>query len=191
MFDPLLTLIAAKTKAVGLIAGTAMVTTALVGGGAVAMTSVSDSDDLAEETAVVSTEAAPAPADLQVVESATSDTPTVGIEEPEEEDADTPKVPRPLPSDFTCDDTKNHGQNVSAYVKTLPQGPGRGEKVSAVAQSDCGKKAGDAEEADEAEAAESEVAETETDEVEEPARAEKPAKKAKKAKPAKAAKGKK
>ena len=195
MFDPLLTLIAAKTKAVGLIAGTAMVTTALVGGGAVAMTSVSDSEDLAEETAVVSTEATPAPADLQVVESATSDTPTVGIEEPEEEDADTPKVPRPLPSDFTCDDTKNHGQNVSAYAKSLPKGPGRGQKVSAVAQSDCGKKSG--EEAESTESEESEVedaeseVETETDEVEEPARAEKPAKKAKKAKPAKAAKSKK
>ena len=192
MFDPLLTLIAAKTKAVGLIAGTAMVTTALVGGGAVAMTSVSDSEDLAEETAVVSTEATPAPADLQVVESATSDTPTVGIEEPEEEDADTPKVPRPLPSDFTCDDTKNHGQNVSAYAKSLPKGPGRGEKVSAVAQSDCGKTAGEESESTEAEDAESEVAETETESDEAlPARAEKPAKKAKKAKPAKAAKSKK
>lgn len=179
MFDPLLTLIAAKTKAVGLVAGTAMVTTALVGGGAVAMTAVSDSEDLAAETAVeqvVDTTAS----DLEAVQAVTSDTPTVGIDEPEE---DTPKVPRPLPADFTCDDTKNHGQNVSAYAKSLPKGPGRGEKVSAVAQSDCGKKAGGESAEAEVEAAEvgaAEVAESEdakTEEVKEPkpAKAEKPA----------------
>ena len=196
MFDPLLTLIAAKTKAVGLVAGTAMVTTALVGGGAVAMTAVSDETAVVPEAAVVLEDTTTAPADQQVVEAAPAATPTVGIEEPETEPVDEPeKVRPPLPADFTCDDTKNHGQNVSAYAKGLPKGPGRGEKVSAVAQSDCGKKSGEEAESTESEEAEVEDAEseveTETDEVEEPARAEKPTKKAKKAKPAKAAKSKK
>src|SRR5687768_4039822 len=104
-----------------------MVTTALVGGGAVAMTAVSDSEDLAAETAVVETVPtveAPAAGDLQAVEAVTTAaTPTVGIEQP--------KAPRPLPSDFTCKPELNHGQNVSAYAKSLPKGPGRGEKVSA------------------------------------------------------------
>ena len=181
MFDPLLTLIAAKTKAVGLVAGTAMITTALVGGGAVAMTAVS-SEGAVDETVVVEETLDTTGSDLEAVQAVTSDTPTVGIEEPEE---DTPKVPRPLPSDFTCDDSLNHGQNVSAYAKSLPKGPGRGEKVSAVAQSDCGKKAGEEAESTEA-AAETEDAE-DVEEVEEPkpAKAEKPAKPAKAAKPAK------
>ena len=152
MLDPMLTLIAAKAKAVGLVAGTAMVTTALVGGGAVAMTAVNAEGDVQEETAVVQT--VEAPADLAVAP--TSDTGTVGIdpEVPEE-----PKVRPPLPDDFTCDESKNHGQNVSAYARSLPKGPGRGEKVSAVAQSDCGKAAGDAEEEVELEASEAEEAE--------------------------------
>lgn len=42
MLDNLMTLAVAKAKAVGLVAGTALVTTALVGGGAVAMTVVSN-----------------------------------------------------------------------------------------------------------------------------------------------------
>ena len=151
MFDPLLTLIAAKAssmgRTVGLVAGTAMVTTALVGGGAVAMTVVSSESDLQEDAAVVQTVASPA---AEVVALPLAATGTVGI---------SPK-PRPsLPADFVCDDSKNHGQNVSAYAKSLPKGPGRGEKVSAVAQSDCGK-------ADKAEETEVEAAEVE--EAEEP-----------------------
>lgn len=49
--------------------------------------------------------------------------------------------PAPVPQvAFTCDPSKNHGQNVSAYVHSLPKGPGRGRQVSAVAKSDCGKR---------------------------------------------------
>jgi type II secretory pathway pseudopilin PulG len=40
---------------------------------------------------------------------------------------------------FTCDPAKTHGQNVSAYARSLPQGPGRGRQVSQAARSDCGK----------------------------------------------------
>ena len=96
-----------------------------------------------------------------------------------------PAAPAPTTVVFTCDPTKNHGQNVSAYVHSLPKGPGRGELVSQVAQSDCGKKAGsDADEADEADEVE------EADEVDEAdeAKPEKAAKAAKAAKPAKPAK---
>jgi hypothetical protein len=42
---------------------------------------------------------------------------------------------------FTCDPTKSHGQNVSAYARSLALGPGRGRQVSQVARSDCGKPA--------------------------------------------------
>lgn len=180
MFDPLLTLIAAKTKAVGLIAGTAMVTTALVGGGAVAMTAVSDSEDLAAEPAVEQV-VEQAAADLEAV---VSDTPTVGIEDPEEPG----KVRPPLPEDFTCDDSLNHGQNVSAYARSLEKGPGRGEKVSAVAQSDCGKKAETEVEATGVEEPAEEPKEPKAAKPAKPAKADKPAKPEKAAKPARAGK---
>lgn len=158
MFDPLLTLIAAKAssmgRTVGLVAGTAMVTTALVGGGAVAMTVVSSESDLQEDAAVVQTVAENA----DVFALPMADSGTVGID-PEEPKSDKPRPP--LPDDFTCDESKNHGQNVSAYARSLPKGPGRGEKVSAVAQSDCGKdgKDGEAGEADVDAAEEAEEAE--------------------------------
>ena len=166
MFDPMLTLIAAKAKAVGLVAGTAMVTTALVGGGAVAMTTVSSEGEV-QDSAVVAEELA---ADPVVVEEVVSDTSTVGIGDDVEE-GDEEKVRPPLPEDFVCDETKNHGQNVSAYAKSLEKGPGRGAKVSAVAQSDCGKSAGDEDEA------ELEAESTEAEEVQDPAKAEQKAEK--------------
>ena len=183
MFDPLMTLLAAKAKAVGLVAGTALATTALVGGGAVAITAVSSDTELAPETSVSqdadSTQALPAG------DAAVSATPTVGIEPPAEtapvqvdSDADGLDDATGLPVGFVCDESKNHGQNVSAYARSLPQGPGRGEKVSAVAQSDCGK----------TEATEVETAEAEEVEEPKPAKAEKPAKPAKPAKAAKPAK---
>ena len=40
---------------------------------------------------------------------------------------------------FRCDPSKSHGENISAYVHSLPKGPGRGRLVSAAARSDCGK----------------------------------------------------
>ena len=55
MLDPLLNVLAAKAKAVGLVAGTALVTSALVGGGAIAMTSVSSESALEQETVVTAT----------------------------------------------------------------------------------------------------------------------------------------
>jgi hypothetical protein len=44
---------------------------------------------------------------------------------------------------FVCDPALSHGQNVSAYARSLPKGPGRGRLVSQAARSDCGKPAGD------------------------------------------------
>ena len=170
MLDPLLTLIAAKAKAVGLVAGTALVTTALVGGGAVAITAVSSETPLTEE-AVVSAAA----------------TPTVGIGNGKGQGAEnrsataTAVLEGKAPAAsvvFTCDPTKNHGQNVSAYAKSLPKGPGRGQQVSAAAKSDCGKKAGEAKPAKPVKAAK----------PAKPAKAPKPVKPAKAAKPAKPAK---
>lgn len=150
MLDPLLTLLAAKAKAVGLVAGTALVTATLVGGGAVAMTAVSHDGLLDEETTVE-----------QVVEgeqvALPSDTPTVGItnpEQPEVEPREDDTARPPLPADFTCDESQNHGQNVSTYARSLPKGPGRGEQVSAVAQSDCGNKDGTQQTAEDADAQE-------------------------------------
>jgi hypothetical protein len=175
VFDPLMTLLVAKAKAVGLVAGTALATTALVGGGAVAFTAVSAETDLEPDAAVVETVEA-----VEGVETVSA-TPTVGIEEPEAPEA--PPARKPLPADFTCDETQNHGQNVSAYARSLPKGPGRGEKISAVAQSDCGKSAGT-----EVEPAEVETAAVEEAEEPRPAKAAKPAKAQKPAKPAKAEK---
>ena len=47
----------------------------------------------------------------------------------------------PIPSGpaFVCDPALTHGQNVSAYARSLPKGPGRGRLVSAAARSDCGR----------------------------------------------------
>ena len=151
MLDTALSLIVAKVKAVGLVAGTALATTALVGGGAVAMTTVNDSSELPAETPVVQ--------DALLTTETESDTPTVGVK-PDKG----PKEPVPTVV-FTCDPDKNHGQNVSTFAKSLEKGPGRGEQISAVAQSDCGKKAGD----EEAETAESE-AEVEKSEAEKEAK---------------------
>jgi hypothetical protein len=154
VFDPLLTLLAAKAKSVGLVAGTAMVTTALVGGGAVAMTAVNSSNELTDETAVVETVESPSP-DAGALE--VSATPTVGIDpdapEPDvttDVDGDGLADETGLPVGFVCDDSKNHGQNVSSFASTH-KGPGHGQLVSAIAQSDCGKSGDEAEAEEEAE----------------------------------------
>ena len=44
---------------------------------------------------------------------------------------------------FVCDPALSHGQNVSAYARSLPKGPGRGRLVSQAARSDCGRTAAD------------------------------------------------
>jgi hypothetical protein len=171
VFDPLLTLLAAKAKSVGLVAGTAMVTTALVGGGAVAMTAVNSSNELTDETAVVETVESPSP-DAGALE--VSATPTVGIDpdapEPDvttDVDGDGLADETGLPVGFVCDDSKNHGQNVSSFASTH-KGPGHGQLVSAIAQSDCGKSGDEAEAEEEAE----EEAELETAEADDAAEAE-------------------
>ena len=170
MLDPLMTLLAAKAKTVGLVAGTALVTSAVVGGGAIGVTNVS------AETATVEASPAPSAAAADVVATplptepaATSDTPTATT-------APKPAKTPVTPVTFTCDATKNHGQNVSAYGKTVAKGPGRGRQISAAAKSDCGKKAKAPESA--------ETAEAEVAEAPEPPKAAKPAKPAKPGKPA-------
>lgn len=121
MLDNLMTLAVAKAKAVGLVAGTAMVTTALVGGGAVAMTVVSN--DKAQE-------ASASAADLRAAGEATgeesrSDTATAGIELPE-----TPETPEE-------DGTDGCGDEVSAVAEAKTDetsGRDHGAAVSAAAQ---------------------------------------------------------
>lgn len=123
MSTPLLTLLAAKGRTGALIGATAVATAALVGGGGVV---------------------------LQTVSSA-SKAPGAAVGEPgskgrgAEQRSDTAKAATSgkkeavAPVPFTCDPTKSHGENVSAYVHSLPKGPGRGRAVSEVAKSDCGK----------------------------------------------------
>ena len=176
MPHPVLTLLAAKAKAGALVAGTALATTAVVGGGTVVYSAVSDSSDV---TAVA---AADAPATA---------TATIGVGNGKGQGAAnrsatatavlSGKSPAPTVT-FSCDPSKNHGQNVSAYAKSLPKGPGRGQQVSQVAKSDCGKPAG------EVEAAETEVEESEAPKpvksrAPKPAKAEKAQKADKPAKP--------
>jgi len=163
-----MTLLAAKARAVGLVAGTALVTTALVGGGTVALTSVSNDAPLTSEASVVSAAATPTAGTDQ-----RSATATAGMKPA--------KTPVPVVA-FTCDPTKNHGQNVSAYGKTLAKGPGRGQQISAAAKSDCGKK----EKA--AEATSTKTPKPLKTKAAKPAKPAKAAKPAKPAKPAKAAK---
>jgi hypothetical protein len=126
MSRPLLTLLAAKARLGALVAGTALATAAVVGGGGVALQSV----------AAVSPEPAP------VAEKAQGAKHSQGAEKRGlaklaklQRDNQAPAEP------FTCDPTKTHGQNVSAYVHSLPKGPGRGALVSQAAKSDCGKPA--------------------------------------------------
>jgi hypothetical protein len=132
VLEPFLSLLAARAKGLGLVAGTALLTSALVGGGAVAMTAVS------HEGTGESAEVVLADSGLATDSAVATDTPTTDIGE-DEVDAPSLDPVTGLPSDFTCDDSKNHGQNVSAYAQSLPKGQGRGELVSAVAKSDCGK----------------------------------------------------
>ena len=38
---------------------------------------------------------------------------------------------------FLCDPALSHGEDVSAYARSLPKGPGRGRLISVAARSDC------------------------------------------------------
>lgn len=195
MLDSLLTLLATKAKVGALVAGTALASTAIVGGGTVVLQNVG----------------AASPVERAAVELSDSATPTVGIgtgngkgrgAQNRSDTATAVLEAKDRPAEtvtFTCDPTKNHGQNVSAYVQSLPKGPGRGELISQVAQSDCGKTVEDSERAGLEELArlkgadqqdEAAVEKTETSKPEK-AKADKqadPAAPAKAAKPAKPAK---
>ena len=204
MLDPLMTLLAAKAKAVGLVAGTALATSALVGGGAVAMTAVSHEGEI--EPAVEQVVALPD--DGATTTETESDSGTVDIGLPPA--PETPELPAEqdvttdvdqdgladetgLPVGFVCDDSKNHGQNVSSFAKSN-KGPRHGALVAAIARSDCGKGAGDEqapEETETADTVETQSVETEQARAPKPAKqpkADKPAKQAKVEKPAKSAK---
>ena len=130
MLDTALALLAVKAKTIALVAGTAVVTAGAVGGGSVALQAVSS------ETPVVQAAAAATP------------TVTIGIgrkgngrgAERRSDTATAVLTGQPL-KPAVCDPTLNHGQNVSAYARSLPPGPGRGRLVSQFAQSDCGKTA--------------------------------------------------
>ena len=126
MSRPLLTLLAAKARLGALVAGTALATAAVVGGGTVAVQSV----------------AAVSPEPASVAEKAQGANHSQGAEKRGlaklaklQRANQTPAVP------FACNPSKTHGQNISAYVHSLPKGPGRGALVSQAAKSDCGKPA--------------------------------------------------
>lgn len=184
MLDPLMTLLAAKVKAVGLVAGTALVTSALVGGGAVAMTAVGHDTALESSSAEQAPVTTASPSAAVVEASGKRAAGAAPSPLPGQVDSDSDRLDdvSGLPLGFACDDAKNHGQNVSAFAHSLPKGPGRGQLVSAVAQSDCGKAQA------EAEAEASASPEPTTTKAPKPAKAAKPAKAGKPAKhePAKA-----
>ena len=111
----------ARTKALGLVAATAMVTTALAGGGVVAVQVVGNEK--------------PVGASASVPGEQRSDTATATI-------ADKPtKAPKPRGSAPSCATAGNHGGYVSGIARSAPPGPSHGPAVSAAAQSDCGKAA--------------------------------------------------
>ncbi len=127
MSAPLLSLLAAKGRTGALIAATALATAALVGGGSVVLQTVSSASKA--PAAAVDEPGSKGRGAEQRSDKAKAATAgkTAGKKEA------VTAVP------FTCDPTKSHGENVSAYVHSLPQGPGRGRLVSEVAKSDCGK----------------------------------------------------
>jgi len=189
--EPLLTLLAAKAKVGALVVGTALATTAVLGGGGtLVLRSVSDSSPAADVAASAEPSGSPSaepsvepsvgpsfePSVAPSVEPSVAPSvgPSVG---PSADPSADPASPAGAAVPFVCDDSKTHGQNVSAYARSLPRGPGRGELVSEAARSDCGKKAGDA------------AAEPEADgQIAEPVQPAAPAKAAKPGKPAKPAK---
>ncbi len=122
MSRPLMSLLAAKARVGVLVTGTAIATAAVVGGG----------------TVVVHTVAAQSPAPAPAAENSQGAekrglAKLAKLQRESQRGAQAPAAP------FVCDPTKTHGQNISAYVHSLPKGPGRGALVSQAAKSDCGK----------------------------------------------------
>lgn len=111
----------ARTKALGLVAATAMVTTALAGGGVIAVTAVGSEKPVTDSLAV--------PGEQR------SDTATATI------GGKPPASPRPKPSAPACTAARNHGAFVSGVARSAAPGPSHGPLVSAAARSDCGKAA--------------------------------------------------
>lgn len=126
MSRPLLPLLAARSRTGALIAATALATTALVGGGTVIVQTVSSASTAPGASGATVDEPGSRSRGAEQ-RSDRAKAATAGKKDP------VPTVP------FTCDPTKSHGENVSAYVHSLPKGPGRGRQVSEVAKSDCGK----------------------------------------------------
>mgnify|MGYP000094196601 CR=1 FL=1 len=123
MTRELTTRLVARTKALGLVAATAMVTTALAGGGVVAVSVVSNEKPAGQQQAGVPGE--------QRSDTATA---TIG--------GKPTKSPRPgKPSAPACIDAKNHGAFVSGVARSAAPGPSHGPLVSAAAKDDCGKAA--------------------------------------------------
>lgn len=125
MSESLRDLLLAKAGTLSLVGATALVTTALVGGGAVAVSTVSN------ETTTAAKAAAQAGQQGEAQRSATAT--AVLKEKPAREKPRTP---------IACGDAGTHGAFVSSTAQSLPKGAGRGEAVSAAARSDCGKPAG-------------------------------------------------
>lgn len=108
----------ARTKALGLVAATALVTTALAGGGVVAVTVVGNDK--------------PVPDAVTVPGEQRSDTATATI-------GDRPAKPdRPGVDAPECEAAETHGAFVSGVARGAAPGPSHGPLVSAAAKSDCG-----------------------------------------------------
>lgn len=154
MLDTLVPLLTAKLKL-----ATVAVAAVALSTSAVAVTTVSNHEPLPEETEVSLEVAA---GDLGLLEDAAVATPTAGGDEPVDEPADgtagetggEPVEGSEPPSDAglpECPaDVKNHGQYVSSVARDRSvSGREHGARVSAAAQSDCGKKSAAPEPAEE------------------------------------------
>lgn len=119
MSHELTTRLVARMKAIGLVAATAMVTTALAGGGVVAVTTVGNEKPTQHQAGI------PGEKRSDSALATIGSTPT--------------KSPRPKPSAPTCTAAKNHGTYVSGVARSVPPGPSHGPRVSAAAKGDCGK----------------------------------------------------
>jgi hypothetical protein len=200
VFDPLMTLLAAKAKAVGLVAGTALATSAVVGGGAVAMTAVSHETGHEDAPVVADCVDGAATGDADVCDApdvtatdadAALDEGEEGIEEgvtaedvalEDGEELDEPGTG--ILAGFPCpEDVKNHGEYVSSVARSKGELSGRehGARVSAAAKSDCGKEKSEDESLEEdSVATESDETEVVEDEASEEKSAKSPAKSGKK-----------
>ena len=125
--------LAASARLGAIVAGTALVTAAVVGAGAVAVQSVVQTGSVTADPAAQPDKNKPDKKNNGQGAAKRSDRANAVHDRKRAAAAAAAAVP------FVCDPTKTHGQNVSAYVHSLPKGPGRGALVSQAAKSDCGK----------------------------------------------------